>query len=320
MSRLPSWQCPLEVAAAAAAEAANVAAAEAAARAAEAEAAAVAEAEGAAEHAIDEAAQMAADELIPVMAYVLARAQMPGRLLGELRFLEAFMQEDDSVMLGRLGYALATFQAAVQLLLTLPLAGAEVSGSSGGPAAAAAAAATGAGAGAAVAAEASPPAQRPRSSSWSGRRAARQCSPSPIPVPSGSPESSRQESSRQCGLALSPGHPAEGKEKPSPVRPTKALAAALSEEVQSWLAPYLCATNNKAARARAASVGTPPQHPPELAEWEAQPAVVPGSLVWPGRPATDDGDANDLREPPSVLGVEPPSVLGVENGETLALF
>lgn len=117
MPRLPSWSCPAEVAAAAAATAAAEAAV---ARAAEQKK----EDDMFEEAVIDEAANMAADELIPVMAYVLARAQIGDSLVCELRLLEAFLMAEERLMLGRLGYGLATFQAAMALLASeemLPL-------------------------------------------------------------------------------------------------------------------------------------------------------------------------------------------------------
>ena len=122
MPRLPSWSCPTEVAAAAAATAAAEAAVVRAAEAAVARAAEQKKQDD--EAAIDEAANMAADELIPVMAYVLARAQIEDSLVRELRLLEAFAMAEERLMLGRLGYGLATFQAAMALLASeemLPL-------------------------------------------------------------------------------------------------------------------------------------------------------------------------------------------------------
>ena len=68
------------------------------------------------EMAFDNAATMAADDLIPVMSYVLARARMP-QLLSEVRFVEAFALGEEGLLLGRLGYGLATFQ--VRLAPTL---------------------------------------------------------------------------------------------------------------------------------------------------------------------------------------------------------
>ena len=133
LRRLPSLHIPVEVAAAAAADWEVAAAraveeemAEMAARqeAMEAEAAGEAgEAEEAEEElegeetTFDQAATMAADDLIPVMSYVLARARMP-QVLSEVRFVEAFARGagEEGLLLGRLGYGLATFQAALQLL------------------------------------------------------------------------------------------------------------------------------------------------------------------------------------------------------------
>jgi hypothetical protein len=134
LRRLPSLHIPVEVAAAAAADWEVAAAraveeemAEMAARqeAMEAEAAgeggeaeeAEEELEGEEETTFDQAATMAADDLIPVMSYVLARARMP-QVLSEVRFVEAFARGagEEGLLLGRLGYGLATFQAALQLL------------------------------------------------------------------------------------------------------------------------------------------------------------------------------------------------------------
>ena len=136
LRRLPSLHIPVEVAAAAAADwevaaarAVEEAMAEMAARqeameAEEAEEAHAEEAQGGEEElegeeemAFDQAATMAADDLIPVMSYVLARARMP-QLLSEVRFVEAFARGagEEGLLLGRLGYGLATFQAALQLL------------------------------------------------------------------------------------------------------------------------------------------------------------------------------------------------------------
>ena len=91
---MPSWSCPTEVAAAAAATAAAEAAVVRAAEAAVARAAEQKKQDD--EAAIDEAANMAADELIPVMAYVLARAQIEDSLVRELRLLEAFAMAEDA--------------------------------------------------------------------------------------------------------------------------------------------------------------------------------------------------------------------------------
>ena len=136
LRRLPSLHIPVEVAAAAAADwevaatrAVEKAVEEMAARQEEMEAEEAEEAEeeaqegageegeGEEEMAFDQAATMAADDLIPVMSYVLARARMP-QLLSEVRFVEAFARGagEEGLLLGRLGYGLATFQAALQLL------------------------------------------------------------------------------------------------------------------------------------------------------------------------------------------------------------
>lgn len=58
-----------------------------------------------------------ADELIPLMAYVLARAQLP-HLASDLRLVETFVT-DESELLGELGYGIATLHAAISLLRAL---------------------------------------------------------------------------------------------------------------------------------------------------------------------------------------------------------
>lgn len=61
---------------------------------------------------------LGAEELIPLMAYALVRAGLPA-LLSELRYVEMFLccQEAESqLLLGPLGYSLATFNAAVELV------------------------------------------------------------------------------------------------------------------------------------------------------------------------------------------------------------
>jgi len=58
------------------------------------------------------------EDLLPLMAYALIRAQLPA-VVSELRFIELFLGDDPEVLLGPLGFCLATFQSAVQVVLSL---------------------------------------------------------------------------------------------------------------------------------------------------------------------------------------------------------
>ena len=64
-----------------------------------------------------QALALGAEQLIAVMAYVLVRAQLPHVIL-EFRLVEMFM-ENEQDLLGSLGYGIATFHAAIRLILSL---------------------------------------------------------------------------------------------------------------------------------------------------------------------------------------------------------
>ena len=57
---------------------------------------------------------MGTEDLLPLMAYALVRAHIP-RVVSELRYIEIFIGDQPTVMLGALGFCLATFQSAVQV-------------------------------------------------------------------------------------------------------------------------------------------------------------------------------------------------------------
>jgi len=58
------------------------------------------------------------EELLPLMAYALVRAQLPA-VVSELRFIELFLGDDPHLLNGPLGFCLATFKGAVELVLSM---------------------------------------------------------------------------------------------------------------------------------------------------------------------------------------------------------
>ena len=60
------------------------------------------------------------EDLLPLMAYALIRSQLPA-VVSELRFIELFLGDDEEVLLGPLGFCLATFQSAVQVVLSMEI-------------------------------------------------------------------------------------------------------------------------------------------------------------------------------------------------------
>jgi len=58
------------------------------------------------------------EELLPLMAYALIRAQLP-EVVSELRFIELFLGDDPHLLNGPLGFCLATFKGAVELVLSM---------------------------------------------------------------------------------------------------------------------------------------------------------------------------------------------------------
>lgn len=120
MHHVPSWQCALDIGAAEAAAGAALEAANRANR-------GMASWQGMIDQMMTEVEQkeltpaerdaeasLGADELIPLVAYVLARAKLPD-LISELSFVRSFFLNEDA-LLGQHGYALATFEAAMTLL------------------------------------------------------------------------------------------------------------------------------------------------------------------------------------------------------------
>jgi len=55
------------------------------------------------------------EDLLPIMAYALVMAQIPS-VVSELRYIETFIGDQPTAMLGTLGFCLATFQSAIQVV------------------------------------------------------------------------------------------------------------------------------------------------------------------------------------------------------------